>query len=106
VVRRSKYDKALLAPLVASSRSLAEVMRKLGLQPTGGNHRMIAARIRQADLDTTHFGSANTKLLAGISRQHLEEVVPRCTSVRQVLAALGLPTDGRPHYDLTRRLRS
>lgn len=54
-MRSSKYTREVLAPVVASSRSLAQVMRKLGLKPTGGNYRYINARIRVAGVDTSHF---------------------------------------------------
>jgi hypothetical protein len=54
-MRSSKYNAALLAPIVQSSRSLAEVLGRLGLSATGGNYRHIAARIRQAGLDIGHL---------------------------------------------------
>lgn len=57
-MRPSKYTKELLAPLVAASSSLVEVLRHLGLQPTGGNYRMLNLRIRALDLDTSHFTGA------------------------------------------------
>jgi len=44
---KTKYTREPLAPLVASSTSFTDVIRKLGLSPTGGNHRLISARIRQ-----------------------------------------------------------
>jgi hypothetical protein len=37
---------------------VAEVIRSLGLQPTGGNHRYILGRIRVLGLDTSHFRGA------------------------------------------------
>jgi hypothetical protein len=65
-VRSSKYTRDVLAPIVASSRSLSEVIRRLGLPTNGGNHRMIAARVRQAELDTSHFGGAWRTKIASI----------------------------------------
>src|SRR5512132_320841 len=55
VMRPSKYNAELLGPIVRASHSLAGVLRALGLRATGGNYRMISARIRVAGLDTTHF---------------------------------------------------
>ena len=54
-MRSTKYTREVLEPVVRSSPSLAEVMRKLGLQATGGNHRNIKLRIRHSGLDTSHF---------------------------------------------------
>lgn len=54
-MRQSKYTAARLAPLVATSRSLAEVLGALKLKPTGGNYRWIAFRIRFLGLDAAHF---------------------------------------------------
>jgi predicted RNA-binding Zn-ribbon protein involved in translation (DUF1610 family) len=57
-VRQSKYTKELLAPLATSARSLAEVLKKLQLRPTGGNYRMLALRLRLCGIETEHFKGA------------------------------------------------
>src|SRR5262249_42945236 len=91
---------------VASSSSLADVMRKLGLRPTGGNHRQIAARIRLAQLDTSHFGWGKLRAqVRAAPRKRLVALVAESLSVAKVLAALGLPTEGRAHREMVRRLR-
>lgn len=60
--RSNKYTKELLEPLVRDSTCVADVIRKLGLKPVGGNFYHIAALIRYFDLVTTHFtGSAWAK---------------------------------------------
>ena len=105
-VRSSKYDVARLAPIVATSRSLAEVLRRLGLPATGGNYRMLGARIRQAWLDTAHLRTHT--IAARCAAVTLAELAPRVagsTSVAQVLDQLNLPTEGRSHRELTRRIR-
>jgi hypothetical protein len=51
----SKYDYDTLAPIVASSKSLAEVLGKLGLKKAGGNYRYLNERIRALGLDIGHF---------------------------------------------------
>lgn len=55
MVRESKYTKELLEPVVGSSISMLEVLRKLGLKPTGGNFRHIQGRVRYVGLKTDHF---------------------------------------------------
>lgn len=104
-MRSTKYDAARLGPIVASSSSMSEVMRKLGLTASGGNHRMISARVRVAGLDTSHFRRKRlTATIDALPRDSLGGLVRDSRSVAQVLAALGLPTVGRPHHELTRRL--
>lgn len=101
----SKYNEALLGPIVAGSTTVAEVLRKLGLQPTGGNYRYINGCIRKLQLDTSHFhfGSIAARIRR-LTREDLEPLVSRCTSFAQVLVLLGLPDAGRPYYDLTARI--
>ena len=103
---KSKYDAALLGPIVATSRSLSEVLRKLSLNATGGNHRMISARIRAAGLDTSHFGYGTiASRIADVPRSRLEELVAKSLSIAQVLVELHMPPDGRSHHTMKRRLR-
>jgi predicted RNA-binding Zn-ribbon protein involved in translation (DUF1610 family) len=54
-MRNSKYTAELLAPLAASSRSIGELLSKLHLRPTGGNHRMLVLRLRLCNVETGHF---------------------------------------------------
>lgn len=53
--RPNRYTRELLGPIVARSLSVAEVLRELGLRQAGGTHALIARRIREFDLDTSHF---------------------------------------------------
>lgn len=50
-----KYTKEVLAPIVASSSCIRDVMRALGMRLTGGGANLISLRIKQYNLDTTHF---------------------------------------------------
>lgn len=52
---RNSYTREALAPAVAASFSVAEVIRRLGLRQAGGNHTHITRRIRELELDTSHF---------------------------------------------------
>lgn len=106
-MRSSKFDAAALAPLVASSHSLSDVIRKLGLTPNGGNHRMISARIRRAGLDTSHFDWGRLrKTVHAATPERLATLVAQSASFAQVLTALELPTEGRAHHELKKRVRS
>jgi hypothetical protein len=50
-----KYTKELLEALVKESVSVAEVLRKLGKQPSGNTHLYISKRIKELGIDTSHF---------------------------------------------------
>lgn len=55
---KSKYTYEVLAPLVAESFSVAEVLRKLNKQNSGSTHVYISKRIRLLEIDTSHFTGA------------------------------------------------
>jgi hypothetical protein len=50
-----KYTKDLLSPIVKESSSYSEVLRKLGVNHTGGTATNIRNRIRSLKLDISHF---------------------------------------------------
>lgn len=51
----SKYTRDVLEPIVKDSRSYAQVLCKLGLSYSGGNHRHIKEKIADNEIDTSHF---------------------------------------------------
>lgn len=52
---RYRYSREFLEPIVRACHSTAEVLRILGLKPTGGNHLTMKMRIRAMQLNTDHF---------------------------------------------------
>lgn len=52
---RSKYSRELLEPIVKNSRSYYEIIRKVGLKPTGSANGRIRVIIAALKLDTSHF---------------------------------------------------
>lgn len=50
-----KYTKELLEPIVSSSISFAEVLRKLGIRPTGGNYVNLQRNIDKFGISTGHM---------------------------------------------------
>jgi hypothetical protein len=50
-----KYTVELLGPIVARSTSLAQVLRELGLKPSGGNYAHIGRTIDACGIDRSHF---------------------------------------------------
>lgn len=51
----AKWTREILESAVAPSRSVNDVLRKLGLDPVGGHHAHIARRIKAYGIDTSHF---------------------------------------------------
>jgi hypothetical protein len=54
-MRRNAYTREFLEPIVNRSFSIAQVLKELGLKPTGGNYRHITSRIRLCGVSTDHF---------------------------------------------------
>lgn len=50
-----KYSEERLAPIVAESVSMAQVLARLGLRPSGGNYCHIAKIIKKLGIDRSHF---------------------------------------------------
>lgn len=63
---QSKYTKEILEPIVASSRSMREVLLALSLRQTGGNYKNIKDRITSLNINLSHFkGQGWSKNLEG-----------------------------------------
>ncbi len=52
---RTRWSDDDLRAAVATSKGVAEVIRKIGLIPAGGNYVQVQRRMRELDLDTSHF---------------------------------------------------
>jgi len=98
--KNRRYTKELLEPLVARAFSVAEVLRLLNLRQAGGNHLNISRRIRQYELDTSHFrGSAHNRGQIGKRKSAAEILVERpdmanrshAMHLRRALVEIGLP---------------
>lgn len=50
-----KYDDNKLAEVVKVSRSIRQVLSKLGLREAGGNYKTIKNKIKELELNTNHF---------------------------------------------------
>lgn len=56
MAERHKYSVNDLKNAVKDSRSIAQVLIKLGIVPAGGNYQTIKRRIAKYCIDTSHFG--------------------------------------------------
>jgi hypothetical protein len=75
-----RHTEARLRELVGCSRSVAEVVRRLGISPVGGNQAHIGRRIAELRIDTSHFTAAPQRRAKIALRDRL---------------VLGSPSDGR-----------
>jgi hypothetical protein len=51
----ARWTRERLAPVVAASTSLSEVLRRLGVDAVGGQHAHIGRRVKTLGIDTSHF---------------------------------------------------
>ena len=52
---RKQYTIEDVRQAVKDSRSIAEVLRRIGLRPVGGNYKTVHRLILKEDMDTSHF---------------------------------------------------
>ena len=87
-----KYDKEWLEELCKDSFSLAEVLRKAGRKPGGGNQETLKKKITEYNIDISHFtgqlwNKGKTKetdnRIIGKEKYSLEEVFQKNSSITQ-----------------------
>src|SRR3954452_13093658 len=75
---RGRWDDEDLRLAVRDSATMAQVIRRLGYEPSGGTHRLVASRVRLLGLDTDHFiGRAwarGQRREVGVRAQPLSEI--------------------------------
>lgn len=70
-----KYTRERLEEAVNNSTSMAGVLRYLGLHQSGGNHSHISRRVREFELDTSHFLGKHQGLRGGTNKRHHTDVL-------------------------------
>ncbi|WP_436775473.1 HNH endonuclease signature motif containing protein [Yinghuangia sp. YIM S09857] len=86
-----KYPPELLAELAAESRSINEMLRRLGLPIIGGHHTHISRQVQRLGIDTSHFthlGKHHKRHT--YTREELAEAAARSSSVPEMLRFLGV----------------
>lgn len=95
-----RWTRDVLEPVVAASKSVLEVLRRLGLEMVGGHHTNISRRIRSYGLDTSHFVQPSR---AGIKQRRrtpqelmVEDDSPHARRIpgarlKSAMTALGIP---------------
>lgn len=51
----NNYTKEMLEPLIKNCYSVAEICRKLNIRPAGGNYKILNRKIKEFELDISHF---------------------------------------------------
>jgi hypothetical protein len=99
VPRPRSWTDADLRTAVATSDSIAAVVRALHLRKGGGSYVTVRSAVERLELDTSHFRAADTRTARGTDRrswtdQDLEVAVAGASSLNGVFAALGLQVGG------------
>ncbi|MFC9291085.1 HNH endonuclease, partial [Streptomyces sp. NPDC057052] len=81
------YTRERLAPEVAEARTWAELMRRLGLKPSGGQRRLLQQHVARHGLDTSHFVKRSP--WRKYPDAAIEEAAAASSSLREVALKLG-----------------
>lgn len=77
-----KYTKESLEPIVSSSKSWAEVCRKIGIQPDSGSQTHIKKRAVKFGIDFSHFtGMGWNKGGKAINKKNIEEFLKEDSNI-------------------------
>lgn len=98
----SPYTRERLEKAAASSRTLSEALRKLGVDPKGASRRYLHDRMRSMGVDTSHFEREGTRW----TNELLEDAVALSTNMCEVLRRLGLDPVGGQHTHISRRIQN
>lgn len=98
---RRKYTKEVLETAVRASNSHAGVLRFLGLAQAGGTQSLVARRIKEYGIDTTHFlGKSYLKGQPSPNRKSAEDILvilpegsyrPKRSQIKRALVERGVP---------------
>lgn len=80
-----KYTKEILDPIVRDAKSIAQVIRALGLREAGGNYSHMKRTIVKFGIDMSHFtGMGHTKGQQAFNRLDWQDIlVKRVSGTRQ-----------------------
>lgn len=96
-----KYTDEQLAEAVAASRTMNEVLKRIGLVPRGGNYETVRERIRFLRIDARHLSRI---VLNGCSDREIAEAARSSRSYAETMQRLGVRWSGGNHGALKRRL--
>jgi transposase-like protein len=103
--RPRRYSDEQLVRAVAGARTMSEVLRTLGLVPSGGNYENVRTHMERLGLASPDRTPRRGRGLGSVTVTELTEAVRVSRSVAQVAAALGLRRGGSGGR-LTAQIRS
>lgn len=92
--RQRKYTKQILEPLVLESSSIMEVVRKLGLKETGGNHSHIKNTIKELGINIDHFSGRGWSKGKTFSKRPLSDYLENKAKIKSHLLKMRLVEEG------------
>ncbi|GHF45367.1 HNH endonuclease signature motif containing protein [Streptomyces morookaense] len=98
----SPYTRERLAAAAASSRTLSEALRRLGVDPKSSSRSYLRERMNKMGVDTSRFEPEGTRW----SRETLEAAVAASSNMCDVLRRLGVDVVGGQHTHISRRIRA
>ena len=88
VLTMRAFTREVLAKAVVNSNSVADVIRKLGRKPAGGTHSLVSRRIKEYNLDTSHFLGCRSNLGRTFHKKSYVEVLVKRDKGSRKSAAL------------------
>ncbi len=89
-----KCSREKLEQAVRGATSMIEVLEAIGLHGTGGNYRALSSRLHDLAISVDHF---TRKRRSRYTRELLEPIAQRCSSIAGVIRELGLEPSGGTH---------
>lgn len=87
----TRYTRELLTDLATESRSINDMMRRLGVPMAGGTHSYLSRRLKFYEIDTTHFDGVRPDYgRRTYSEDVLAEAAAHSDSVSSMLRRLGV----------------
>jgi hypothetical protein len=102
-----RYTRELLAETAARSRSINEMMRRLGVPMAGGTHSYLSKRLKHYGIDTSHFTHQAQRPVYerhSYTRDALAEAAANSSSIGEMMDYLGVARYDSAYGHLRRRL--
>ncbi|MEU5644186.1 HNH endonuclease [Streptomyces milbemycinicus] len=104
--RRIKYTEHVLARNAAESRSLVDMMHRLGAPLGSGTRRYLRDRLKHYGIDTAHFleEPLPERPRMVYSKERLEEAAAHSNSIREMLKRMGIPPYDSAYTHIRKKL--
>ncbi|MFF5705448.1 HNH endonuclease [Streptomyces sp. NPDC012794] len=97
-----RYTRELLETAARETSNWDDAVRWCGGTPSAGSRRYLRAKMREAEIDCSHFPTK----WARHTEERLRELVAESTSISEVVSRLGISNVGGNHTHIARRIAS